>query len=41
MPYLADTNILLRFISPSDPNHPLIRNRMSSSCLPPTMEAKR
>jgi predicted nucleic acid-binding protein len=24
MPYLADTNILLRFISPSDPNHPLI-----------------
>lgn len=26
MPYMADTNILLRFISPSDPNHELIRN---------------
>jgi predicted nucleic acid-binding protein len=30
MPYLADTNILLRFISPSDPNHPLIRNAIQT-----------
>jgi predicted nucleic acid-binding protein len=30
MPYLADTNILLRFISPSDPNHLLIRNAIQT-----------
>ncbi|WNN89736.1 type II toxin-antitoxin system VapC family toxin [Gloeocapsopsis dulcis] len=27
---MADTNILLRFISPSDPNHILVRNVMYS-----------
>ena len=26
MPYMADTNILLRFVSPSDPDHALARN---------------
>ncbi|MDF5721268.1 MAG: hypothetical protein PUP91_12465 [Rhizonema sp. PD37] len=26
MPYMADTNILLRFIAPEDPNHILVRN---------------
>ncbi|GAA6614921.1 type II toxin-antitoxin system VapC family toxin [Scytonema sp. NUACC26] len=26
MPYMADTNILLRFIAPSDPNHSQVRN---------------
>ena len=26
MPYLADTNILLRFIAPTDPNHILVRD---------------
>lgn len=30
MPYMADTNILLRFISPSDPNHALVRRVMYS-----------
>jgi len=30
MSYLADTNILLRFISPSDPNHVLVRSVISS-----------
>lgn len=30
MPYLADTNILLRMVSPSDPNHPLVRNALYS-----------
>lgn len=30
MSYLADTNILLRFISPSDPNHVLVRSAISS-----------
>jgi hypothetical protein len=26
MLFMADTNILLRFISPSDPNHILVRD---------------
>ena len=30
MPYMADTNILLRFISPSDSNHLLVRNAIYS-----------
>lgn len=30
MPYLADTNILLRFVAPSDPNHLLVRNALYS-----------
>lgn len=30
MPYLADTNILLRFVSPSDPNHPLVSSALYS-----------
>lgn len=30
MSYLADTNILLRFISPSDPNHALVRSAIFS-----------
>jgi predicted nucleic acid-binding protein len=30
MPYLADTNILLRFVAPSDPNHPLVRQALYS-----------
>jgi predicted nucleic acid-binding protein len=30
MPYLADTNILLRLISPSDPNHPLASSALYS-----------
>ena len=30
MPYLADTNILLRFISPCDPNHLLVRDGLHS-----------
>lgn len=24
MPYMADTNILLRFVAPTDPNHTLV-----------------
>lgn len=30
MPYLADTNILLRFIAPTDPHHPLVRDLIYS-----------
>ena len=30
MPYMADTNILLRFIAPEDPNHLLVRNTIYS-----------
>jgi predicted nucleic acid-binding protein len=30
MPYMADTNILLRFIAPSDPNHILVRDAIYS-----------
>lgn len=30
MLYLADTGILLRFVSPSDPNHVLVLNALSS-----------
>lgn len=30
MPYLADTNILLRFVSPSDPNHLLVSSALYS-----------
>ncbi|MDF5733617.1 MAG: hypothetical protein PUP92_38000 [Rhizonema sp. PD38] len=30
MPYMADTNILLRFIAPEDPNHILVRNLIYS-----------
>ncbi|PSB49211.1 PIN domain nuclease [Cyanosarcina cf. burmensis CCALA 770] len=30
MPYLADTNILLRFIAPKDPNHALVRDVIHS-----------
>lgn len=26
MPYMADTNILLRFVAPTDPNHALVRD---------------
>ncbi len=26
MPYMADTNILLRFVAPNDPNHVLVRD---------------
>lgn len=26
MPYMADTNILLRFVAPNDPNHALVRD---------------
>jgi hypothetical protein len=31
MSYLSDTNILLRFVSPSDPNHLLIQNALISN----------
>lgn len=30
MPYLADSNILLRFVAPSDPNHVLVRDSLYS-----------
>lgn len=30
MPYIADTNILLRFIAPTDPNHTLVRHTIYS-----------
>jgi predicted nucleic acid-binding protein len=30
MPYMADTNILLRFVAPNDPNHALVRDVMYS-----------
>lgn len=30
MPYMADTNILLRFISPTDPNHALVHDTIYS-----------
>ena len=30
MPYMADTNILLRFIAPNDSNHPLVSNLVYS-----------
>ncbi len=30
MPYMADTNILLRFIAPTDPNHALVRDAIYS-----------
>lgn len=33
MLYIADTNILLRFISPSDPNHILVRDAIYSLLL--------
>ncbi|WGV27515.1 type II toxin-antitoxin system VapC family toxin [Halotia branconii] len=33
MPYMADTNILLRFISPSDPNHIFVRDAIYSLLL--------
>lgn len=33
MPYMADTNVLLRFISPSDPNHILVRDAIYSLLL--------
>ena len=30
MPYMADTNILLRFVAPTDPNHALVRDAIYS-----------
>ncbi len=33
MLYIADTNVLLRFISPSDPNHILVRDAIYSLLL--------
>ncbi len=33
MPYMADTNVLLRFISPSDPNHIFVRDGIYSLLL--------
>lgn len=30
MPYMADTNILLRFVAPNDPNHALVSDVMYS-----------
>lgn len=30
MLFMADTNILLRFVSPSDPNHILVRDAIYS-----------
>ena len=30
MPYMADTNILLRFVAPTDPYHALVRDVVRS-----------
>jgi predicted nucleic acid-binding protein len=35
MPYMADTNILLRFVAPTDPNHAqAIRNCAEINVIP-------